>query len=130
MDPSDFLNKNHISKTLYIIKTIEYIVFYIIDKINKYMNDPNLKEIYNKVLLKFEKEKTKLMHDLIKEEIKQNFEEKKINAFKRMNKIRLISSRKFDIIKSNDYKKLFINHNISKSNKKLNDKYERWLSYG
>ena len=130
MDPSDFLNKNHISKTLYMIKTIEYIVFNIIDKINKYMNDPNLKEIYKNVLLMFEKEKTKLIHDLLKEEIKQNFEEKKINAFKRMNKIRLIASRKFDIVKSNDYKKLIINNNISKSNKKQNDKYERWLSYG
>ena len=47
-----------------------------------------------------------------------------------MNKIRLISSRKFDVKKSDDYKKLIINNNISKSNKKLNDKYERWLSYG
>ena len=130
MDPSDFLNKNHISKTLYMIKTIEYIVFYIIGKINKYMNDPNLKEIYKNVLLQFEKEKTKLIHDLIKEEIKKDFEEKKINFFKKMNKIRLISSRKFDVKKSDDYKKLIINNNISKSNKKLNDKYERWLSYG
>ena len=130
MDPSDFLNKNHISKILYMIKTIEYIVFYIIDQINKYMNDPNLKEIYKNVLLMFEKRKTKLIHDLLKEEIKKNFEEKKINFFKKMNKIRLVSSRKFDVKKSNDYKKLFINNNISKSNKKLNDKYERWLSYG
>jgi len=130
MDPSDFLNKNHISKTLYMIKTIEYIVFYIIDIINKYMNDPNLKEIYKNVLIMFEKEKTKLIHDLIKEEIKKEFEEKKINFFKKMNKIRLISSRKFDVKKSDDYKKVLINNNISKSNKKQKDKYERWLSYG
>ena len=130
MDPSDFLNKNHISKTLYMIKTIEYIVFYIIDIINKYMNDPNLKDIYKNVLIMFEKEKTKLIHDLIKEEIKKEFEEKKINFFKKMNKIRLISSRKFDVKKSDDYKKVLINNNISKSNKKQKDKYERWLSYG
>ena len=130
MDPSDFLNKNHISKTLYMIKTIEYIVFYIIDIINKYMNDPNLKDIYKNVLIMFEKEKTNLIHDLIKEEIKKEFEEKKINFFKKMNKIRLISSRKFDVKKSDDYKKVLINNNISKSNKKQKDKYERWLSYG
>ena len=78
----------------------------------------------------FEKEKTKLIHDLIKEEIKKEFEEKKINFFKKMNKIRLISSRKFDVKKSDDYKKVLINNNISKSNKKQKDKYERWLSYG
>ena len=134
LDSKDFFKKKHLSKILYMIKTIDLIALYKINLINKYKIDPKLKEIYKNYMIIFEKEKNDELHNLIKQQIKQDLEEKKINSLKKSNKIRFLSSRKFDVRNPND-KRYIINRNkktILKRNipHEISDNFEQWMSYG
>ena len=127
IDSTIFLNKMHISKVLYMIKIIEFIILFLNDLKNRYLNDPKLEKDYINITNLFEKIKTRKLHELIKKQIKQNLEEKKINIIKKAGKIRFLSSRKYYYKNKNNHKS-HSKKTIKKRNNS-NNKYEQWVFY-
>lgn len=126
MESTEFLNKIHISKILYMIKVIELVLLFLNDLTNRYLSDQRLEELYKEISNKFEKEKNKLMCELTKKQIKQNLEEKKINILKKAEKFRFYSTKKFYYTNNNKIKS-HSKKNIKRNNS--NDSRELWLSY-
>ena len=129
LEPAEFLNKMNTSKILYMIKIIELVALFLFNLKNRYLTDPKSEKIFKNISSIFEKEKTKQMHLLLKEQIKKDLKKKKDDIIKRNDKIRFHSSRTFvKIFTTSKSKK-------NKSNRKLRNKsesyelYEKWISY-
>ena len=123
MESSEFFNKIHISKTLYMIKIIEFITLYLNDLMNSYLKDKKTEELFKNFCFKFEKEKILKKRKIIKEQVKQNIEEKKKYILEKVNKIRFFSYKKYDF-KNKKYhtsKEKIVKKNNS------NDKIEEWI---
>lgn len=129
MDPYEFLNKIHISKILYMIKIIEFIILFLNDLMHRYLNDKKFKELFKDILTKLEKEKKMKSQELFKQQVNQNLEEKKIKALKKAEKIRFFSSKK--IYYKNNNCKIASSYKKSKLLKRnsSNNTFQLWLSY-
>ena len=127
IESSEFLNKNHISKTLYMIKIIELITLFLKDLMNNYLKCKKSEELFKKYCIQFEKEKVIQIRRLIREQVKHNKELKKMLILEKANKIRFHSKRKIDI-KPNR----FIHNTSRKKITKRNNSHDNlgeWISY-
>ena len=124
----DFLEKMKLSKLIYMIKIIELIYSFLINKKVKYFNDPKLKQQYKFIKNIVEKDKNLRINILNKEKLKQELEERKLHFLKKSTQIRFFTYKKYDI-KSKKYKKSpVLKTNINnKNDSKIN--YEKWLTY-
>ena len=124
----DFLERFRIVKVIYLIKTIELVISYLISKKNQYLSDPKLKEALKNFLFSLENDKKLRMNKLNKKILKKEMEKKKLKAFDKATKIRFFHYRKFDLshFKNKRHKSL----KEKTSNTTENDnQYEEWFLY-
>jgi hypothetical protein len=127
-DSTEFLKKFHISKILYLIKIIEFVLIFLYDVKNRYLSNPKTEKIVKSISDKIEKDKYLLMHEMMKEQIKQDLEEKKMKILEKATKIRFHSKHKF-YMPSN--KRLTKSHSNKKNIKRnvSNDIFDQWITY-
>lgn len=96
IDTEDFIKRMKVSKTLYIIKTLERIyIFYYESKI-RYSQDIQFKSTYRNVLYQFKKEKEKLSKQMVKNKLENEKIEKANNMIKKYSKIYITSHMKYN----------------------------------
>ena len=124
----DFLERFHTSKVLFLLKTIELLVSYLISKKNQYLSDPKMKEDKKNFLYVLENDKKIRMNRLNKNALKLELEKKKSDALDRATKIRFYSYRKMDLSYFKNKRHKFSKGKIN--NRTMgDDQYEQWISY-
>ena len=128
LDPEEFLERFKYTKIIFLIKTIELIISYLIAKKNKYLSDPKLKETLKNFLFKLENDKKLRMNKINKDILKKELEEKKAKASERATRVRFYSYRKFDLGHYKNKRHIQLKEKIN--NKTINDnQYDQWLLY-
>ena len=124
----DFLERFHTSKVLFLLKTIELLVSYLISKKNQYLSDPKMKEALKNFLFVLENDKKIRMNRLNKNALKLELEKKKSDALDRATKIRFYSYRKMDLSYFKNKRHKFLKEKVN--NKTMGeDQYENWILY-
>ena len=128
LDSKDFLERFRTSKVIFLIKTIELIISYLISKKNQYLSDFKLKDSLKNFLFVLENDKKIRMNKLNKKILKTEMENKKSKALERATRIRFLSYRKIDL---SHFKNK--GHKASKekeNNRTVSDnQYEDWILY-
>ena len=124
----DFLERYKKTKIIFLIKTIELIISYLVSKKNKYLSEPKLKEQLKNFLYILENDKKIRMNKLNKEMLQKKLENKKTRALDKATKIRFFSYRKFDLThykskKNKDRKEQIYNKTTA------DEMYQQWISY-
>ena len=124
----DFLERYKKTKIIFLIKTIELIISYLVSKKNKYLSEPKLREQLKNFLYVLENDKKIRMNKLNKEMLQKKLENKKTRALDKATKIRFFSYRKFDLThyksrKNKDRKEQIYNKTTA------DEMYQQWISY-
>ena len=125
----EFFDKMKINKVIYMIKIIELISSYFINLKNKYCNDSFLKNQYDIILNKVEREKYLRMMKLNKDLLKKKSEQKKIELIKKTNEVRFFSYKKYNHKYNKNNKQRYIKTLINKKDISSANYYEQWLTY-
>ena len=126
--PQDFLERFRLPKVIFLIKTIELLISYLISKKNEYLCDPKLKDSLKKFLFKLENDKKIRMNILNKKILKKGIDDRIKRALEKETKIRFYSFRKFDLTNYKNKKNKLLEEKIN--NKTTNDnQYEQWILY-
>ena len=127
MDSTNYYKKEHISKTLYIIKALENIYLFYNELIKRFLlNNANSSKIYRHILIKYRKEKEEINKKNEKEKFENGKSEKENNILKKSSKIYITSHMKFNMklyIKKKKYKNK-IQHRIQKE-----DSFDELITY-
>ena len=84
MDSTNYYKKEHISKTLYIIKALENIYLFYNELIKRFLlNNANSSKIYRHILIKYIKEKEEINRKNEKEKFENGKSEKENNILKK-----------------------------------------------
>ena len=111
------------------IKIIELISSYFINLKNKYCNDSFLKNQYDIILNKVEREKYLRMMKLNKDLLKKKSEQKKIELIKKTNEVRFFSYKKYNYKYNKNNKHRYIKTLVNKKDISSSNYYEQWLTY-
>ena len=125
-DIRDYYKKIKISKSLYIIKTLERIYLFHYELKRRYLVDSKSKEIYLNNLSIYKKEKEESNFKKFKEKIEKDKKEKESNILKKSCKIYVTSHMKYNMklyIKNKKNKKKFMP--ISKNE----ERFDEMLTY-
>ena len=126
--PQDFLERFRLPKVIFLIKTIELLISYLISKKNEYLCDPKLKDSLKNILFKLENDKKIRMNILNKKVLKKGIDDRIKRALEKETKIRFYSFRKFDLTNYKNKKNKLLEEKIN--NKTTNDnQYEQWILY-
>ena len=125
-DTREYYKHIKISKSLYIIKTLERIYLFHAEIKRRYFDDAKLKEFYLKRLSTYKKEKEELNFKKCKEKIEKHKKEKEKSILKKTSKIYVTSHMKYNM-------KLYIKKKKSKNKimpmSKNEERFDEMLTY-
>ena len=124
----DFLEKFRTQKILYLIKTIELIITYLITKKKEYLSDPKQKETLKNFLFALENDKKNRMNKLNKKILKREMDNKIIKAYERATKVRFFPYRPLDLSHFKNRRHHILKEKVNNLTEKDNQ-YDEWLLY-
>ena len=126
IDTKDFVKKMHMSKNLYMIKSIESITLFYKEFLKRFLDKEENREIYKLVYKKFRKEKEVINFQIMREKLNNKKIEKENLILKESNKIRIIYPKKYIIKLNMKRKKNKTNIRIKNEN---NNSFEQLITY-
>ena len=126
MDMRNYSKKISISKTLYIIKSLESIYLFYHELIKRFRESKDNEKVYKKILEDYKEDKEKKAFIMAKNKIENEKIEKENKIIKKYSKIYITSQMKYNM-------KLFIKNKKNKTKNKYrpqkNDSFEQFLTY-
>ena len=126
MDMQNYSKKISISKTLYIIKSLESIYLFYHELIKRFRESKDNEKVYKKILEDYKEDKEKKAFIMAKNKIENEKIEKENKIIKKYSKIYITSQMKYNM-------KLFIKNKKNKTKNKYrpqkNDSFEQFLTY-
>ena len=126
MEMRNYSKKISISKTLYIIKSLESIYLFYHELIKRFRESKDNEKVYKKILEDYKEDKEKKAFIMAKNKIENEKIEKENKIIKKYSKIYITSQMKYNM-------KLFIKNKKNKTKNKYrpqkNDSFEQFLTY-